>query len=134
MAHALEGHDGKCRNIHGHSYKLSVTLIGQPIEDSSSPKFGMVMDFADLKTIINAEIIDKLDHGLMLFEKSEFLKIFDSMQFQQLILVPYNPTCENMVIDFAKKIKSKLPNDVALHNLRLQETKTSYAEWFSTDN
>ena len=134
MAHALEGHDGKCRNIHGHSYKLSVTLIGQPIEDSSSPKFGMVMDFADLKTIINAEIIDKLDHGLMLYKKSEFLKIFDSMQFQQLILVPYNPTCENMVIDFAKKIKSKLPNNVALHNLRLQETKTSYAEWFSTDN
>ena len=134
MAHALEGHDGKCRNIHGHSYKLSVTLIGQPIEDSSSPKFGMVMDFADLKTIINAEIIDKLDHGLMLYKKSEFLKIFDSIQFQQLILVPYNPTCENMVIDFAKKIKSKLPNNVALHNLRLQETKTSYAEWFSTDN
>ena len=47
--HALFGHDGKCKNIHGHSYSLFVTVLGRPISESSNPKFGMVMDFSDLK-------------------------------------------------------------------------------------
>jgi len=56
--HALYGYDGKCRNIHGHSYKLSVTVIGKPISDSSNVKYGMVIDFGDLKKIVNKEIVD----------------------------------------------------------------------------
>ena len=57
--HALYGYDGKCRNVHGHSYKLSVTVIGLPISDPEHVKQGMVMDFGDLKTIVNKEIVDK---------------------------------------------------------------------------
>ena len=50
--HALYGYDGKCTNVHGHSYKLSVTVIGKPIEDTCNVKYGMVIDFGDLKKIV----------------------------------------------------------------------------------
>jgi 6-pyruvoyltetrahydropterin/6-carboxytetrahydropterin synthase len=134
MAHALEGHDGKCRNIHGHSYFLYVTIIGQPISNDESPKNGMVIDFADLKAIINREIITPLDHSLMLYEKSEFLSTIKEHSYQKLIIKTYNPTCENMIIDFAHSIKKHLPEGIYLHKLKLDETKTSYAEWFESDN
>ena len=59
--HALYGYDGKCRNVHGHSYKLYVTVIGSPIQDNSNVKFGMVIDFSDLKKIVKEEIVDIFD-------------------------------------------------------------------------
>ena len=49
--HALYGYDGKCKNIHGHNFKLSVTVTGGPITDKSHPKYGMVIDFSYLKKI-----------------------------------------------------------------------------------
>ena len=52
MAHALQGYDGLCSNIHGHSYELSVTIKGSPEENTASPKLGMVMDFSVLKKIL----------------------------------------------------------------------------------
>ncbi|MDH5475390.1 MAG: 6-carboxytetrahydropterin synthase [Cyclobacteriaceae bacterium] len=133
MAHALACHDGKCRNIHGHSYVLYVCIQGQPIENEGDPKNGMVIDFTDLKTIVNREIITPIDHSLMLYEKSEFLSSAKSLH-QLLVLKPYNPTCENMVIDFASIIMQNLPSGIKLHSLKLEETKTSYAEWFAKDN
>ena len=51
-----------------------------------------------------------------------------------VILVDYQPTSENMVIDFAAKIGGRLPNGIKLHSLRLQETESSFAEWFAVDN
>ena len=65
-AHALYGYDGKCKNIHGHSYKLFVTVKGSPILDSSNPKFGMVIDFGDIKKIVRAEVVDQFDHAILL--------------------------------------------------------------------
>ena len=47
-AHALMGYDGRCRNIHGHSYEMRVTIKGMPLMDENNPKYGMVMDFGDL--------------------------------------------------------------------------------------
>lgn len=134
MAHALEGHDGKCRNIHGHSYFLYVTIIGQPFNSDDNPKNGMVIDFADLKVIVNREIIDPLDHALILYDKSEFLDSIQQHTYQKLVIKPYNPTCENMIIDFAHTINKHLPEGITLHGLKLEETKTSYAEWFEGDN
>ena len=56
--HALYGYDGKCRNVHGHSYQLDVTVIGEPIEQEGHVKRGMVIDFGDLKTIVKDQIVD----------------------------------------------------------------------------
>ena len=134
MAHALDGHDGQCRHIHGHSYYLSVTVSGSPIQDSSSPKNGMVVDFADLKAIVKRTILDHLDHSLVLFKKSEFIGQVKSWTGHKVVLTPYNPTCENLVIDFAKRIRKELPQDTKLHRLLLRETQTGYAEWYASDN
>jgi len=134
--HALYGYDGKCKNVHGHSYKLSVTVIGKPITDASNVKFGMVIDFTDLKKIIKEEIVNIFDHATV-FNKNtphvELAKVL-SDRGHNVILVDYQPTSEMMVIDFAKKIKKRLPNTIQLHSLKLQETKTSFAEWFASDN
>ena len=59
--HALFGYDGKCRNVHGHSYNLAVTVIGEPITDTQNVKLGMVLDFGDLKSIVREEIVDPFD-------------------------------------------------------------------------
>lgn len=134
-AHALMGYDGLCKHIHGHSYELLVTVIGQPIEDESNPKLGMVMDFGDLKKIVKEEVVEKMDHSLILNEKgpkAEALKQSDEM-FQRVITVPYQPTSEMMLIDFAERIKPRLPKHIKLHHMLLRETVTSFAEWFADD-
>ena len=75
-AHALHNYDGKCSRLHGHSYQLYVTVIGEPVSDPSSPKLGMVMDFGLLKKIVGEEIIDHYDHSVVLNENADF-KSFD---------------------------------------------------------
>lgn len=134
--HALYGYDGKCKNVHGHSYKLSVTVIGKPITDTSNVKFGMVIDFSDLKKIVKEEIVDIFDHATVFNQNTPHIELAAELKNRghHVILVEYQPTSENMVIDFAKKIKSRLPKDIQLHSLKLQETETSFAEWYASDN
>ena len=134
--HALYGYDGKCKNVHGHSYKLSVTVIGQPISDNSNVKFGMVIDFSDLKKIVKEEIVDNFDHATVFNKNTPHVELAAELESRghHVILVDYQPTSENMVTDFAKKIKNRLPAGIKLHSLKLQETDTSFAEWYASDN
>ncbi len=134
-AHALYGYDGKCKNIHGHSYHLHVTVIGTPIEDAQNPKNGMVMDFGDLKVIIKNEIVSKLDHAVVLNENSPHKELANTINdhSHKVVLVPYQPTSENMLLDFAGRIQKQLPQNVLLHSLKLYETANSYAEWHADD-
>ena len=134
-AHALYGYDGKCKNIHGHSYQLFVTVIGTPINDLNHVKNGMVLDFGDLKHIVKSEIVDVFDHATVLNEKSPHKELAEKIKGHspKVILVDYQPTSENMLIDFAERIQKKLPNSVTLHSLKLYETQNSYAEWFASD-
>ena len=106
-AHALHNYDGLCSNIHGHTYKLHVTVIGEPISDPSSPKYGMVVDFGVLKNKIKENLVDKFDHSLIV---------------------------SRIVAHFAELIKPLLPDGVELFSLRLYETSTSFAEWYASDN
>lgn len=134
MAHALFGYDGACKNIHGHSYNLSVTFIGEPITDKLNPKCGMVVDFSVMKTIVKP-IIEELDHATLLNAETPHKELAnENSLFGKLVLVNYQPTCENLLIDFASRIKKKLPHDLKLHHIMLRETPTSYAEWFAEDN
>ena len=135
MAHALWGYDGLCKNLHGHSYKLYVTVIGTPISDPQNQKLGMVIDFGDLKRIVKPMIVDVMDHAVALYKNapSEVLSGARPM-FDRIHLLDYQPTCENMVIDFARKIKNELPDTVELFSVKLYETATSYAEWYASDN
>ncbi|CAM4114116.1 6-pyruvoyl trahydropterin synthase family protein [Zobellia nedashkovskayae] len=134
--HALYGYDGKCRNVHGHSYKLSVTVIGRPITDTSHVKQGMVIDFGDLKKIVKEEIVDQFDHATVFNKNTPHVELAKELtdRGHSVILADYQPTSENMVIDFSKKIKARLPENISLHSLKLQETDTSFAEWYASDN
>lgn len=135
MAHALKGHDGPCRFIHGHSYQLSVTVIGVPVQDSLSPKLGMVMDFSELKKIVRSNIVDVFDHALVLNKASQLEKGDESGSlFEKTMMVDYQPTSENLLIDFAGRIGERLPQGVKLYAMRLRETTTSYAEWYCEDS
>lgn len=134
--HALFGYDGKCRNVHGHSYKLSVTVIGSPITDTSHVKLGMVIDFGDLKKIVKEEIVDRFDHATVFNKNTPHIELAKELMERghNVILADYQPTSENMVIDFATKIRARLPENIKLYAVKLQETDTSFAEWFASDN
>ncbi|MEZ7499114.1 6-carboxytetrahydropterin synthase [Flavobacterium sp. Arc3] len=134
--HALYGYDGKCKNVHGHSYKLSVTVIGSPIENRNDVKFGMVIDFTDLKKIVKEEIVDQFDHATVFNETTPHVELAHELKNRghHVILVNYQPTSENMVIDFAQRIIGRLPAGIKLFSLKLQETDSSFAEWYASDN
>ncbi|MFY0631960.1 MAG: 6-carboxytetrahydropterin synthase [Flavobacteriaceae bacterium] len=134
--HALYGYDGKCKNIHGHSYKLSVTVIGTPIDDQSNVKYGMVIDFGDLKKIVKEEIVDIFDHATVFNKNTPHLELGEELKKRghHVLLVDYQPSSEMMVIDFAAKIKKRLPENINLFSIKLQETETSFAEWHASDN
>tara|TARA_Y100000310_G_scaffold325538_1_gene389156 strand:- start:902 stop:1234 length:333 start_codon:yes stop_codon:yes gene_type:complete len=98
-AHRLPWHKGKCFTLHGHTYKLEVTVEGPLNKD------GIVVDFGDLKKVVKKEILDKYDHKYL-------NKFFD------------NPTAELVVKEFHKILRK----DFNIVRLRLWETPTSYAE------
>jgi len=135
MAHALLNYDGLCRHIHGHSYILFVTISGEPIEDDQDTKLGMVMDFADLKTLVKGPIVDHFDHSLVIHKEAKrFLPDKPSDMYDKVHLMDFQPTCENLVIHIAAQIKESLPAGIELFSVKLYETATSYAEWFASDN
>jgi 6-pyruvoyltetrahydropterin/6-carboxytetrahydropterin synthase len=135
-AHALHGYDGKCKNIHGHSYKLFVTVLGTPILDPLDPKYGMVMDFGDLKNIVKEEIVDVFDHATIFNKNTPHLDLGEQLiqLGHHILLLDYQPTTEMMVIDFAQKISKRLSENIQLHSLKLRETESSFAEWYASDN
>jgi 6-pyruvoyltetrahydropterin/6-carboxytetrahydropterin synthase len=135
MAHALWNYNGLCKNIHGHSYKLYVTIIGVPLNDTNDPNNGMLVDFSVLKALVKTNVLSYYDHSLILFKNSppELLKNVSQM-FEKFHIVDFQPTCENLVLDITNKILEKLPGDLKLHSIRLNETATAYAEWYADDN
>ncbi len=135
-AHLLDGYDGACREIHGHSYRLFVTVRGVPAGDEAGPKQGMVMDFGQLKQIVREEVVERLDHAFLMRRTpaNEELGAALCARFERIVRVDYQPTCENMLGDFAARIARRLPRGVTLYALKLHETATSYAEWVADDN
>jgi 6-pyruvoyltetrahydropterin/6-carboxytetrahydropterin synthase len=135
MAHALWNYDGPCRNVHGHSYRLFVTLSGVPANDPEDPKNGMVIDFTDLNNIVRREIIEVFDHAVTISGHYDMDRIATlRSMFGNTVVVDYQPTCENLVADFARRLIKNLPEKVKLFSLKLFETSTSYAEWYASDN
>lgn len=136
MAHALEGYDGLCRHVHGHSYKLFVTVAGTPCDAPDDPKYGMVMDFGDLKRIVNRLVVDRYDHALILRQTPENMQLLEQVckKWERVYLVDYQPTCEQMIARFATQIVRELPEDVRLVELKLYETEKSHATWRAEDN
>lgn len=106
--HFLPSYIGACHNLHGHSYKLSVTVTGNVQKDGE--KRGMIIDFKDLKKIVNEQVIDKYDHSYL------------NEHFE-------NPTAEIMVEEFGRKLYYHLLDKCILVSVKLWETEDSYAEY-----
>ena len=141
MAHALPAYEGKCRNIHGHSYKLFVTVEGSPSpagqEGLPLPGQGMVIDFHGLKECVEKAIVEPFDHALVLPRIDgmypEVLPGQPTVEplggySAKLIMVDFLPTTENLLIHFAHLLRGGFPPGVRLYSLRLYETETSCAE------
>jgi 6-pyruvoyltetrahydropterin/6-carboxytetrahydropterin synthase len=135
MSHALTNYDGLCRNIHGHSYKLEITIKGEPLVKPGDPKDGMVMDFSVLKELVKKEIVGPFDHSLMINNIPAHDKLLGlGEMYGRHHVVNFQPTTENMVIFIAEKLKKLLPEHLELFSVRLYETTSSCAEWFASDN
>ncbi len=96
----------------------------------------MVIDFGDLKKIVKEEIVDVFDHATVFNKNTPHVELAKELadRGHSVLLVDYQPTSEMMVIDFSEKITKRLPPGIRLHSLRLQETDSSYAEWYAQDN
>ncbi|MGM0612476.1 MAG: 6-pyruvoyl trahydropterin synthase family protein [Bacteroidota bacterium] len=133
MAHFLPGYDGPCKNIHGHSFRFFVTVIGKPVDNPKNPKEGMVMDFQQLKNLVKMEIIDHYDHALLVKKGCFGDALYELPAFSNIIEKNFQPTSENLIVEFARIIKEKLPENIRLHSLKLFETEKSSVEWYSDD-
>ena len=144
MAHALPAYEGKCHNIHGHSYKLFVTVEGVPLQQQGASTDGMVLDFGKLKQIVNEAVVEPFDHALLLprlkpdndpTNQNNPKRHGDIPQEStlggyaaKLLYIDFQPTTENILLYFADLLASKIPHDARLYSLKLYETATSCAE------
>lgn len=126
-AHLLPGYDGGCKNLHGHSYRIKVT-----VEGPRNKGWGMVLDFKQLKKIIK-EVVP--DHKFLAYVEDEIAMQIVSILYQNnmdYVLFDFDTTAENMVGYFAAKIQDELDNlydDVKVVKIRLWETTNSEATW-----
>jgi 6-pyruvoyltetrahydropterin/6-carboxytetrahydropterin synthase len=130
MAHAVFGYKGKCQHIHGHSYVLHVSVAHHTTVDDFIASPGFIIDFKDLKKMVNESVIDELDHKLVLSNK--YLAANKSMIIEKNILAwEAEPTAENILIYTKRQLQNALPAEIKLKKLLLFETTDSYAEWIS---
>lgn len=127
-AHALVGYDGKCRRIHGHSYILQITLSGTPVCCTAHPKDGMVMDFTDLKAIVDDKLLSWLDHSLLLRRDAPLAAALQEA-YDHVWLLDFQPTCENLTRHIAETLIPAIPLPSILERVRLYESPSSFAEW-----
>ena len=122
MGHRLPEHFGKCKNIHGHSYRMIVELEGEV------DKSGMVMDYYDLKKIVEP-VVEKLDHAFMVYkEDKEIISFLEKMK-SRMVVVGFQSTVENICKYFLDEIKkSNFPQNVENISVRIYETLDDYAE------
>lgn len=134
MAHALRGYEGACRNIHGHSYQVEVCVWGEQQMQNHNETQGMLMDLKELKELIKRTIIDHFDHGLLLSEDQP-AHVIEAVTnaYSHVHIMPYSPTSENLVREFATRIEAELPGGVQLHHIDLWETETSKASFYKDD-
>ncbi len=127
-AHAIHGYEGLCRNIHGHSYVLHVTVRAkQPVQEPL-PAPGFLVDFKEIKRIVKKEVVEYFDHRLFLSE--DYIRTHPGLNnLENLEIWPYEPSAENILYFIRLKLIPQMPEGIVISCMRLYETATSYAEW-----
>jgi len=122
MGHRLPFHSGKCKNIHGHTYKMRVEIEGDLDEN------GMVMDYYDVSEIISP-IVDELDHSFLVKETDKEIIDFLVKLNSKKVVVPFETTAENITLHLLEKIKERITSDrIKRIKVRVYETEKTYAE------
>jgi len=132
MAHALLGYAGSCKNIHGHSYKLHITVSSGKKEQDYIPAPGFILDFKELKELVVVHVIRTFDHKLVL-SKDYVAEHPDICTQENLVTWEAEPTAENLLIYIQRTLSAKLPLTVKLAEVKLYETSDSYARWVNTN-
>ncbi len=131
MAHAINGYNGVCKNIHGHSYELHVTVGASEGELDFIPAPGFLLDFKDLKKIVYQAVVELFDHKLVLSQeyvaKNPYVK-----EQENLVIWEAEPTAENLLLYMQRLIRKELPVTIQLTEMKLYETKNSYATWIDS--
>lgn len=126
-SHMLDGHDGKCRNLHGHTYRLEVTVSAEPV--CGGAKDGMVMDFADLKHTVKRTVIEPFDHAFIYHganeRESRIAALLEGWEMKTLRL-GVRTTAENMAAYIYACLKDA---GLPVCSVKLWETPTSCAEY-----
>ena len=128
MAHAIHGYEGACKHLHGHSYELQVTVKQAAVADGYLDAPGFVIDFKVLKGLVQAHVINLLDHRLVLshayLQQHPFIK-----EAPNLFVWNAEPSAENLLVFVQQQLQQHLPTGVKLAALKLYETADSFAEW-----
>ena len=136
MGHRVPNHKSKCRNVHGHRYKIEVGVDDKVVHTKGVSDEGMVIDFGDIKTILMEEIDAKFDHGYTLYKEDAYAYIFDTLKKdgQKIIFVDFIPTAENLAKHWFHLIKAKLAEKkIKIYQIKVWETPTSTATYTIKD-
>ena len=125
-AHILTNHQGLCKNLHGHTYRvdISVAMSTGPVEGSD-----MVIDFKDLKNIATATICDRFDHAFMYSTASEGEREIAAVvekHGMRTVALPFRSTAENLARHFFNLLAPQVPG---LSSVKVWETADSSAEY-----
>ncbi|MEY3202043.1 MAG: hypothetical protein RIR70_1593 [Pseudomonadota bacterium] len=131
--HRIPDHKSQCRHLHGHRYALEITLSGEIICQAGSPVNGMVMDFADVKAIAKAEVVDRWDHAFLAWrEDREIVPFLQSLPWHKTVLLAVVPTAENLAFEAFRILdaayRDNYGNHLKLEQVRLYETPNCWAD------
>ena len=132
MGHRVPNHESKCRNLHGHRYKIEVGVDDKVITEKGVSDEGMVIDFGDLKEIMMNEIDRWFDHGFVMYKSDEYFKEFATLNLkgQKIIFVPFIPTVENLTKYWYEILKPILKKrNIKIKYVKVWETPTSTATY-----
>lgn len=129
MGHRVPNHKSKCRNPHGHRYRMELTISGPLIDTDGNSSEGMVFDFGDIKRIMTERVHDILDHGFMIYENDWEMKDSLANDTWKVIVVDFIPTAENISKWCYEQMKDEFPTGITIQRVRIFETPNSWADY-----
>jgi 6-pyruvoyltetrahydropterin/6-carboxytetrahydropterin synthase len=135
--HRIPNHDGQCRHLHGHRYRIEVTLSGKLVQTAGSPDEGMMMDFGLIKNIMQEHIVTPWDHSFFVAKSDQLLIDFlNSIPGHKTTILNSIPTAENLAkaaFDILQpKLSEAYDGRIRLKQLRLYETPNCWADIFES--
>ncbi|GFH41705.1 6-carboxy-5,6,7,8-tetrahydropterin synthase [Lactococcus hodotermopsidis] len=129
MAHMLDGHDGKCNNLHGHTYQLKVALQGNVCQTGA--KSGMIRDYGDIKQCVKMTILDFFDHAFVYDETREIERQIATLlanDGRKIYRLTKRTTAENISQVIFRLLKSHMPELTYIELFETQSSSCIYGE------